>query len=268
MKENRTLGAILSIIGALLGVFGTIYLFMNWYVPSMNFEAGEPGSDILLKYIFPALSDAGILAGVIYAVGAYGFIIGASWAFPLVAIALVLALSATWFINVPFMAAGQPPIFFSIFFPNLILYLLFMKVVKRISWGRTLLGLLTGMAIITSMMNGIASWNRIINVGGSLFILVQRLNWVAMIGWGVVTAGIMLQPKEWMRILGIGAGLLEMIVGFPLGIITAGTMGRFSMFLLAPIISTVLLLLFLAPKTWKRVTGFEVQEHTSRIKFT
>jgi hypothetical protein len=166
------------------------------------------------------------------------------------------------------MAAGQPPIFFSIFFPNLILYLLFMKVVRRISWGRTLLGLITGMAIITCMMNGIASWNRIINVGGSLFILVQRLNWVAMIGWGVVTAGIMLQPKEWMRILGIGAGLLEMIVGVPLGIITAGTMGRFSMFMLAPIISTGLLLLFLAPKTWKRVTGFEVQEHTSRIKLT
>ena len=268
MKENRTLGAILSIIGALLGVFGTIYLFMNWYVPSMNFEAGEPGSEILLKYIFPALSDVGILAGVIYAVSAYGFISGASWAFTTSVIAIVLALPASWFINVPFMAAGQPPIFFSIFFPNLILYLLFMKVVRRISWGRTLLGLFTGMAIITCMMNGIASWNRIIKVGAPLFILVQRLNWVAMIGWGIVTAGLMLRPKGWMRILGIGAGLMELVVGFPLGFVTAGTLGRFSMFLLAPIISTGLLLLFLAPNAWNRITGSEVLENTSRIRLT
>ena len=257
MKERRSFGAFLAIIGALLGVLGTIYLFMKWYEPSLVFEAGEPGSEILLKYIFPALSDVGILAGVIYAVSAYGFMSGASWAFTLARIALVLALSASWFINVPFMAAHEPPIFFPLFFSNLLLYFLFLKVVRPTSWGRTLLGLLTGMAIITCMMNGIASWNRIILAPGPLFVLAQRLNWVAMIGWGVVTMGILLQPKGWMRILGIGAGLMAMIVGFPIGIATARTLGRFSMFMLAPIISTILLILFLMPKVWQRITASE-----------
>jgi hypothetical protein len=253
MKERRALGAILCIIGALLGVFGTIYLFMNWYFPSLSFEAAEPGCEILLKYIFPALSDVGILAGVIYAVSAYGFIIGTSWASPLAVIAMVLALPATWFINVPFMAADQPPIFFPLFIPNLIMYFFFMLGVKRVPLRRTMLALFTGGAFITCMMNGIASWSRIITIGAPLFVLVQRLNWVAMIGWGVVTAGIMLQPKGWMRVLGIGAGLLEVVVGFPLGFATAGTLGRFSLFLIGPILSTILLLLFLSRRVWKRL---------------
>ncbi len=257
MKENRTLGAILAIIGALLGVFGTIYLFINWYEPSQNLEAAEPGCEILLKYIFPALSDVGILAGIIYAVSAYGFIIGGSWAFSLAVVALVLALPATWFINVPFMAAGVDPIFFPLFFPQLILYFLFMKLVRKISWGRTLLALFTGLAFIMCMMNGIASWSRIITIGAPLYYLVQRLNWAAMIGWGIVTAGIMLRPKGWMRILGIGAGLMEIVMGFPLGFATAGFLGRFSLFLLAPILSTGLLVLFFLPKTWQRITQAE-----------
>jgi hypothetical protein len=257
MKENRTLGAILTIIGALLGVFGTIYLFMNWYFPSLSFEAAEPGCEILLQYIFPALSDVGILAGVLYAVSAYGFISGTTWAWPLAMVAQVLALPATWFINVPFMAAEQPPIFFPLFIPNLIMFFLFMLVVRRNSWGKTLLTMFTGVAFIMCMMNGIASWSRIITIGAPLFVLVQRLNWVAMAGWGIVTAGIILAPKGWMRIVGIGAGLMELVVGFPLGFATAGTLGRFSLFLLAPIISTGLLIFFFLPKPWKRVTGAE-----------
>ncbi len=263
MKERRALGAVLCIIGAVLGIFGTIYLFMNWYIPSLNFEAGEPGSEILLKYIFPALSDVGIVAGVMYAVSAYGFIVGTTWASSLAVIAIVLALPATWFINIPFMAANQPPIFFPLFIPNLVMFFFLMLGVRRAPMRRTLLSMFTGMAIVTCMMNGIASWNRIINVGAPLFILVQRLNWVAMIGWGVVTAGIMLQPKGWMRVLGIGAGLLEIIVGYPLGFATAGTLGRFSLFLLAPILSTVLVLLFLSRRVWKRLIEPKPKEEPS-----
>jgi hypothetical protein len=262
MKERRALGAILCIIGALLGIIGTIYLFMNWYFPSMNFEAGEPGSDILLKYIFPALSDVGIFAGILYAVSAYGFIVGTSWASSLAVIAVVLALPSSWFINIPFMAAHQPPIFFPIFIPNLIMFFFLMLGVRRTPLRLTFLSLLTGMATVTCMMNGIASWNRIVNVGAPLFILVQRLNWVAMIGWGVVTAGIMLQPKGWMRVLGLGAALLEVIVGFPLGFATAATLGRFSMFMLAPIISAVLLLLFISRRVWKRLIEPEPKEES------
>lgn len=257
MKENRKLGGILGIIGALMGIFGTWYLFMNWFELSLHAEAAEPGCEILLSYLFPALSDVGIIAGVLYAVSAYGFFTAAAWAFPVASIAVIMALQGSWFINVPLMAAGLPPIFFPLFFPNLLLYFLLFKSVRNYPWSRVLLAMFTGIAMILTFMNGVASWSRIITIGAPLFILVQRMNWVAMIGMAVVTGATLLSPKqkEWVRVLGISAALLEVIVGFPLGIATAGTLGRFSLFLLAPILCAGLLIVFLRPKTWYKWVG-------------
>jgi hypothetical protein len=255
MNGKQRLGAWLALGGAILGIAGTYAIFLNWYSPALTAEAAEPGCEILLKYLMPALSDFGILAGVLYAVSAYGFFTAASWAFPLVVIANVLALQGSWFINVPFMAAGMPPVYFIIFWPNLILYFLLMKVVGGISWSRTLLGLVTGMAFIFCFMNGVASWSRILTIGAHIFVAVQRLNWVASIGWGVVTVGILRGPKEWMRTLGLSAGLLELVVGIPLAVSTTISLGRFSMFSLGPIFSFILLVIFVSPTLWQRLTS-------------
>ena len=184
MKTNNRLGMILTLIGSLLGIIGTYLIFLNWYTPALTAEAAEPGCEILLKYLMPALLDFGILAGVLYAVSTYGFFTSMGWAFPLAVIANVLALQGSWFINVPFMAAGMPPVYFIIFWPNLILYFLLTRAVGRLSWSRTLLGLLTGGTFIFCFMNGVASWSRIITVGSHIFVAVQRLNWVHLLGGG------------------------------------------------------------------------------------
>ena len=118
-----------------------------------------------------------------------------------------------------------------------------------------MLGLLTGLAYITCFMNGVSSTSRIITIGSPLFVLVQRLHWVAMIGWAVVTVGIILKPKEWIRVVGLVAGGLELAVGIPLAYATAINLGRFSLFALAPIISLVLMVLFLWPGMWQRLTN-------------
>jgi hypothetical protein len=255
MKTNYKLGGYLAIIAALIGIIGHFVLFIQWYQIGMAAPSAEPGCEILLKYIHPALADMGILAGVIFLVAAYGFFTKANWAFPLSVIAITLALLAGWFINVPFMAAGLPPIYFTLFWPYLIIYFLLMKSVGRVSWSVTLLGLLTGLAYITCFMNGVSSTSRIITIGAPIFVLVQRLHWVAMIGWGVVTVGVILKPKEWMRVVGLVSGGLELAVGIPLAYATAINLGRFSLFALAPIISLVLLVLFLWPGMWQRLTG-------------
>jgi hypothetical protein len=138
----------------------------------------------------PALSDFGITAGVIFLVSSYGYYTGQKWAFPASIVASALALQGSWFINVPMMAAGLPPIYFTIFWPNLLGYFLLVKVVGERSWKRTLLGLGTGMAFIFCFMNGVASWSRIITIGTEIFVLVQRMNWIASIGFFVVTVGV------------------------------------------------------------------------------
>ena len=254
MNAKNRLGTVLALAGAVLGIVGTYLIFLNWYTPALSAEAAEPGCEILLKYLMPALSDFGLLAGVLYAVSAYGFFTAAGWAFPLVVIANVLALQGSWFINVPFMAASMPPVYFIIFWPNLILYFLLMKLVGRLTWGRTLLGLLTGGTFIFCFMNVVASWSRIITIGSHIFVAVQRLNWVAFIGWGVVTVGILIRPKDWMRVLGLAAGFLELVVGIPLAVSHTISLGRFSMFSLGPIFSLVLLVLFVWPNIWQRLT--------------
>jgi len=253
MKENKTLGGILATVSGLMGIIGHTVIFLKWYVPGMQAEAAEPGCEILLKFIHPAMSDLGMIAGVIFLVSAYGFFTKKNWAFLLSVIAIVLAMQGSWFINVPFMAAGLPPVYFILFWPYLVLFFLIMILVGNRSWGRASLGLLLGMAWVFCLMNGIASLSRIITTGMTFFVFVQRLHWVAMVGWGIVTVGIILQPKEWMRVLGLTAGVMEIVVGYPLAVITGQQLERFSLFSLAPIISTILVILFVLPNIWQKI---------------
>jgi hypothetical protein len=255
MKDKSLFGGILATISALMGIIGHFYLFLNWYRIGMSAESAEPGCEILLKYIHPALADLGIFAGVLFAVSAYGFFTRKNWAFLLSVIGMVLALLSSWFINVPYMAANLPPVYFPLFWPYLILYFLFMRGVGNISWSRTLLALLTGIAYIFCWMNGVSSTSRIITVGAPIFVLVQRLHWVAMLGWAVVTVGLLIQPKEWMRTVGLLAGTTELVVGIPLAFVTAQQLGRFSLFALAPISCLILIVLLVWPGLWERWTG-------------
>lgn len=255
MEKNRGLGMTLGGIGAGLSIVGTFTIFMKYYEKAQHFEAAEPGCEILLKYIMPALSDLAMIAGLLYIGAAYGFYYRRKWAFPIIVFANVLALQASWFINVPFMAAGQAPIYFIIFWPSLVLYFVIMKSLGKLSWGLTLIGLLTGMSFVLCFMNGIASWSRILTIGTPLFAFVQRLNWFSSIGWGVVTAGILIRPKEWMRVVALGAGLLQLMVGTPLAIETTYELGRFSLFSIAPITSLVLFIIFLSPSRFQAITG-------------
>ena len=58
-----------------------------------------------------------------------------------------------------------------------------------------------------------------------------------MIGFGVITVGILLQPEERNHVVGLAAALLELVVGVPHAIATTVDLGRFSLFSLAPIFS-------------------------------
>ncbi len=255
MERNNKLGGYVALVGGLMGIIGHFIIFLNWYFKGMAAEAAEPGCEILLKWINPAMSDMGILGGVIFLVSAYGFFNKKSWAFLLSVIAIVLSLQGAWFINVPYMAAGLPPVYFTIFWPFLIVYFLIMVPVGKLSWGRTMFGFLAGMAWVFCLMNGIASLSRIITIGAPFYAMVQRLHWIAMLGWGIATVSILTTPKEWTYVLGLTASTLELVVGIPLAFITTQELGRFSLFSLAPICCLVLIVLMLWPGIWEKVTA-------------
>ncbi len=254
MKDRNVRGGILATVAALMGIIGHIILFMKWYRIGMGAESAEPGCEILLEYIHPIMANFGLLAGALFAVSAYGFFTKKNWAFFLSIVGLVLALLGSWFINVPYMAANLPPVYFPLFWPYVLIYFLFLRWVGNVSWGRTLLALLTGVAYIFCWMNGVASTSRMITHGDPIFYLVQLLHWVAMLGWAVVTVGIIMRPQEWQRVTGLAAGVTELIVGIPLAAATAQQLGRFSLFALGPIACLILVVLFVWPGFWgKRV---------------
>lgn len=255
MKTNYRLGALLSLIAALMGIIVHFVLFLQWYHTGMSAESAEPGCEILLKYIHPGLAYLGILGGVLFLVSAYGFWIRKDWAVLLSTMGIVMALLASWFINVPFMAADLPPVYFTIFWPYLLIYFLMMRLVGHVSWSRTLLGLATGLAYITCFMNGVSSTSRIITVGAPIFVLVDGLHWVAAVAWAVVTVGLLVKPRGWQAVLGLTAGVLELVVGIPLAFVTGAQLGRFSLFALAPIICLALVVVLLWPNLWNRLTG-------------
>ena len=258
MERNEKLGGIVALISGLMGIIGHFVLFLNWYQIGMHTETAEPGCEILLKYINPAMADLGIVGGVIFLVSAYGFFKKKNWAFLLSVIAIVLSLQGAWFINVPFMAAGLPPVYFILFWPFLAIYFILMKSVGKLSWSRILVGLLAGMAWVFCLMNGIASLSRIITIGAPFFFLVQRMHWIAMLGWGIVTVSVLMGAKEWTWVTGFTAGLLEVVVGFPLAFVTAQELGRFSLFALAPICCLIVVVIMVWPGgLWQRWTGSE-----------
>lgn len=252
MKLNYRLGGILATVSAVIGVVGFMVLFLNWYHIGMAAPSAEPGCEILLESIHPLLTDFGLFAAVLFAVSAYGFFTKQNWAMFLSVVGIVLALLAAWFINVPYMAASLPPVYFVLFWPYLIIYFLFMRSVAGISWRRTLIGLLAGLAYIVCWMNGVSSTSRIITHGAPIFVLVQKLHFIAMLGWAVVTVGILMKPTPWMRVLGLVAGVSELVVGIPLTVVTMAQLGRFSLFALAPIICLILVILFVWPGWWQR----------------
>ena len=250
---NYQLGGIVSVIGALMGVIGHYVIFDAWYIRGMAAEAAEEGCETLLKFLHPALTDMGILGGVLFAVAAYGFFKKQNWAFFVSVLGIVLALQSTWFINVPFMAGGLPPVYFPLFFPFLIIYFVLMVSVGRLTWGRTMMGLLGGLTFVLTFMNGVSSLSRIITVGAPIFVMTQRLHWIAMIGAGVFTVGVIIQPRDWMWVLGLSYSVLELVVGLPLTFITARELGRFSLFSLAPIGCVILLVVLFWPGLWKNM---------------
>lgn len=252
MKLNYRLGGILATVSAVIGVVGFMVLFLNWYHIGMAAPSAEPGCEILLESIHPLLTDFGLFAAVLFAVSAYGFFTKQNWAMFLSVVGIVLALLAAWFINVPYMAASLPPVYFVLFWPYLIIYFLFMRSVAGISWSRTLIGLLAGLAYIVCWMNGVSSTSRIITHGAPIFVLVQKLHFIAMLGWAVVTVGILMKPKPWMRVLGLVAGVSELVVGIPLTVVTMAQLGRFSLFALAPIICLILVIMFVWPGYWQK----------------
>lgn len=280
MEKNQLLGFILSLVGAVIGIFGGMVIFVLTYEPYMWWEANSPiaeeGCEIIIEEILPIISDLSIIGGLLFAVAAYGFYTREDWSVSLAIVGNTLCLLAGFWPTIPAMQMGLMPIWGIIFVPNLVIFLLMTHYVEGIPWITVIFALLTGIAYVMCFLNGVASTNRMklflpatgdapdpIVTIHAIFRALQRVSWVSAIGWGIVTIGILRRPKEdWVRILAIGTGILAVVTGYPIALASSLTFEKLSMFFMAPILSTLLVVVPFFPRMWNRIVNPQESKST------
>jgi hypothetical protein len=100
----------------------------------------------------------------------------------------------------------------------------------------------------TFVQNSDAFWN-------GMYVILQQVSWWGAAAWAVFIFAA-LKRKSWAIPVGIFAAVMSMIGGYPMGIHNMAEVQRFSMFLPAPLISSILLVVLLLPGTQK-LLGFE-----------
>ena len=257
MKERSKTGAAIAIISAFLGIVVIYASFFQVYDPIMASEMadGRAGGESIAdgvsisKYVMPVVNDIVIIGGVVWAVSAYGFMKREKWAWSTAILANVLSL-LSFFMLIPAMSRGISPIYALVFIPNIIAFFLLLAYVRKIDPKIIAISTVAGMAYVMAFMNGVAATDQMLSGGGTVFVVGQRLNWIASIALGGFVVAL-LTRKNWILQLGLGAALLTLTAGIPLGVVTAIESAKFSMYFLAPILALFLIISLILPKSNK-----------------
>jgi hypothetical protein len=231
MKNNHKLGAALSVLGILTGLL-TLYLLAMQY---------------------NLVIEAKTTAGAIWAAVLYGFLHNEKWAWFWGVVAASIQLLSGFFPAVPAMDSHLPVPTLAIFACGGVLWfsMLFIRGVdKRI----ITLTFIAGLAYVLTFMDGVAPISKYTTshddpFWNGMYVMTQQVSWWGAWAWAVFIFAT-LAKKSWAIPVGIFAGAMSMIAGYPLGIHNAlFEVHRFSMFLPAPLLSTGLVIYLALPAT-------------------
>jgi len=267
MKNNNTLGAFLAFLGIVAGIL-SLYFLADTYntVIHTHFAAGQWEESNTVRIVYAVLGWLGIAAGGISAAVLWGFLKKQSWAWFWGAVAATILLLAGFFPMIPAADSGLPT-------PTLWVFVL-----AAIMWfGMLLIGdvnkkvigltFTAGLAYVLTFIDGVAPISKFQSTfqapetfiqnadtfWNGLYIMSQQVNWWGAAGWAIfIFAAI--KHKSWAVPVGIFAATMSMIGGYPMGIHNVLEVNRFSMFLPAPILSTILLVILCLPNTQKLIT--------------
>ena len=256
MKNNYKLGAALAVLGIITGLLA-YYILAEQYnlVIDSKAVAGRIDEAASVKIVYPLLGWLGTTASAVWAMVLYGFIRKQDWAWFWGTVAATIQLLAGFFPAIPAMDSHLPTPTLVVFGLALILWfgmLLIGGVKQNIIWFT----FVAGLAYVLTFIDGVAPiakfqtskddpfWN-------GFYMMSQEINWWGAAAWAIFIFAV-LKRKSWALPLGIFAGTMSIIGGYPLGIHNAFfEVHRFSMFLPAPLLSTSLLIYLLLPGTRK-----------------
>ncbi len=254
MKNNTKIGVVLALIGILTSLL-FFYLIAGQYnlVIDNKQAAGRFDEATSVTLTYAVLGWIGISAGAIWAAVCYGFVHKEKWAWFWGAVAATIQLLAGFFPMIPAMDSHLPT-------PTMIVFLLAavlwfgMLLIGGVRGKVILLTFIAGLAYVLTFIDGVAPiakfttshdapfWN-------GMYVMTQQVSWWGSAAWAVFIFAV-LGKKTWAIPVGVFAGVMSMMAGYPLGINNAiNEVHRFSMFLPAPLLSTILVIVLLLPGT-------------------
>ncbi|MCP4420004.1 MAG: hypothetical protein GY805_25630 [Chloroflexi bacterium] len=270
MKNNYKLGVILSVIGMLAGGL-TLYFLADTYnsVIHAHFNVGQWEEANTVRAVYAVLGWLGIAAGALSGSVLFGFLNKRPWAWFWGTIAATILLLAGFFPMIPAADSGLPVPTGIVFGMAGIMWfgMLFIGGVDNKIIGLTFVA---GLAYVLTFIDGVApiskfqstfqapgAWSQTTDsFWNGIYIISQQINWWGAAAWAVFIFAV-LKRKSWAVPLGVFAALMSMIGGYPMGIHNVTEVNRFSMFLPAPILSTILLVVILLPNTQELITNWQ-----------
>lgn len=244
MTGKIALGLALALCGVALGLL-LAYQIASIYQPTIEAKVaeGRPDEGVTVRIVFAILGWLTLTAAALMGTAAYGFALRQPWAWCCGTMAATVYMLTAFFPIIPPASVGLPSPTAPTF--GLAALVWFgMLLLGGVPWKTIALAFVAGLAYVLSFMDGVASISRYQTVSDPLlhgvYAVTQMVNWWGAIAWAVFIFSI-LNHKRWFVPLGVFAALLSMVGGFPLGISDVARLGRFSMFLPAPLISTALL---------------------------
>lgn len=256
MKNNNKLGVVLSLVGILAGLLA-FYFIASTYNPVIqsHISGGRSDEGNTVRFVYALLGWLGTAAGALWGAVLYGFVKKETWAWFWGAVAATIQLLSGFFPMIPAADGGMPT-------PTMIVFGL-----AAVTWfGMLLIGgihkkiigltFVAGLAYVLTFIDGVAPISKYQTSEGfwnGMYVMSQQVNWWGAAAWAIFIFAVF-KRKSWAVPLGIFAALMSIIGGYPMGIHNVTEVGRFSMFLPAPIMSTILLVVILLPGTQKLIT--------------
>ncbi len=199
-------GGFWGLVSIILGAGGAFLSYLFIFLHLENILSAETAAAqecrLTAPFFIPAFAAIGILAGTLWLVAGVGFFQKKEWAYSVGVIAVIIALFASFWPNIPAMEskAAVPGPWFLIFFPNLLVYFLLLGRKGRESGKKALFGLAVGMAFILNFINGIAATTRMVNRipdygEASMYMLTMPTNMIASLLFGFTAVGLFLAKR-------------------------------------------------------------------------
>ena len=272
-------GAVVILVGIRIILLAILFLFREYQAILRGFYGADRiGGVIMQSFYQPIFAQIVVLAGVLFIVGGFGFLIRRKWAWLVAFIGSIIGVFGS-FLLMMFPLMISEPVWHVQSFPLCgAVWVLLVTYLRNHNWKQVVFSLISGMAMMMTFMNGNASYNKILeghyklalanpdipHVGMIkmltwsnpvlLYQAVQPILWLAATGFLVVSIAV-LYRQNWALPIGLGASIISIIAATPVAYIdtTVGNVGeRLSMFALAPVISVVVLIMLLAfrEKIW------------------